>query len=569
MKSLVLAALVALLGGCSGLVSAGTKTIADFEDGVDGFASEAAGTRLSVARSPGILGGKQALRLQLPPGPYPGVYKDLGGADWSGLDVLALDVHNPTKRALVLYLRVDDVKSKGYSTRFNLSPGVDLPPGATTVEIPLALMARASSESRGIDLSQVKAVFFFLNKQTEPVELWIDNVRLLERPDAPPAKKRLLAAAGRETAFHAEEAAVLAVRDGDWSAFDRLCFSIRNDTQERISVALRIDDQSSKGYATRFNLEGLTVGPGRNDYEVPLAHLTHGSSASRGIDLARIKQAIVFVAGEQKTAIPLKLIDPRLEAAETPGKTKEILDPADERTWSPNGTTEVKKTATGISWSASGAPGYPGIRLPKVGGLYGYDLIEMDYEASGTEWHTLHIKLTSRDGQRVNLITGVKGKGTIRLPVAVAATIPLGDIAEMTLFFEPDGCPESFGLTAARAVPLPRGAGEKAPSAGTTLTLDCAAITGMRNTAFLAWVAVPQAGGGYRTATVTTTDRKRTSFAVDAAALRGADLGGERKALVGVYFSDHGNWNFSVREVALISGKSNRVPFSIPEVGRR
>ena len=151
--------------------------LADFEGSTDGFRSE---ERLvfSLSSEEGVARGRQALVVPLPASDYPGIYKEFDTPDWSRYDCLRFDAFNAASRRLSFCVRVDDVESRGYSTRFNKDTGLLLYPGKNSIEIPLAQMARGGVSQRGLDLERVKSINLFLSRPGRPVRLL--NIYFLE-----------------------------------------------------------------------------------------------------------------------------------------------------------------------------------------------------------------------------------------------------------------------------------------------------------------------------------------------------------------------------------------------------
>jgi len=117
----------------------------------------------------GVTDGKRALKMLLKEHQWPGAYTEtLATRDWSTYAELQLDV--TVKAPISLAVRIDDVKSTDYESRFQLS--VDLDEGKNTVKVILDDVAEM------IDLKKVKRLTLFSSDITEDTVFVIDNIRL-------------------------------------------------------------------------------------------------------------------------------------------------------------------------------------------------------------------------------------------------------------------------------------------------------------------------------------------------------------------------------------------------------
>lgn len=112
--------------------------------------------------------GEKALKLALPPGPYPGVSLAVL-ADWRPHKALKFDLWS--QRNAFLGIRIDDKSSRDYATRYNDDSGV-VREGWNRVQVPLDKVAKS------VKLNEVRALVIFLQKVAEPTVVYLDNVRL-------------------------------------------------------------------------------------------------------------------------------------------------------------------------------------------------------------------------------------------------------------------------------------------------------------------------------------------------------------------------------------------------------
>ncbi|MDH7569705.1 MAG: hypothetical protein QHJ73_08980, partial [Armatimonadota bacterium] len=112
--------------------------------------------------------GRRSLKIVLPPGQYPGVQVRVP-ADWRAHEALRFDLW--CQRPARLGIRIDDVESTGYNTRYNEEGGA-LRAGWNHVQVPLDRVGRA------VNLGKIRLLVLFLQNVTEPITLYLDHIRL-------------------------------------------------------------------------------------------------------------------------------------------------------------------------------------------------------------------------------------------------------------------------------------------------------------------------------------------------------------------------------------------------------
>jgi len=119
--------------------------------------------------------GQKSLFTYLPAGDYPGVSLAPSISDWSGYDVIKIDVFNPNP-PLNLNIRIDDNLSCGdYHSRFNSE--LKLSRGMNNISIKLSVVTQ-STRKRHMNLSKIKRIHFFLISTTRKYKLYFDALRL-------------------------------------------------------------------------------------------------------------------------------------------------------------------------------------------------------------------------------------------------------------------------------------------------------------------------------------------------------------------------------------------------------
>jgi hypothetical protein len=78
----------------------------------------------------------------------------------------------------------------------------------------------------------------------------------------------------------------------DWKGFAKLSFDLFAD--EDMTLLVRIDDENSKDYASRYNNDGIDIKKGANNVSIELADV------GDKIDLAKVKMLILFGSNPPK-----------------------------------------------------------------------------------------------------------------------------------------------------------------------------------------------------------------------------------------------------------------------------
>ncbi len=121
--------------------------------------------------------GRYSLRVDLEPGPWPGVVLRGMPRDWRGYTALVMDVRVDDGPPLTIDLKLaDGVHQKDqYSDRYNARFALE--PGTHTLRIPLADVA-AAPRTRTLELADVRWVEWFIHGLPAPRTLWLDHLRL-------------------------------------------------------------------------------------------------------------------------------------------------------------------------------------------------------------------------------------------------------------------------------------------------------------------------------------------------------------------------------------------------------
>jgi hypothetical protein len=120
--------------------------------------------------------GPRMARLTLYPAQYPGVAIVEPSPDWAAFETLTFAVYSREPEPVDLVLRVHDkLHNQILSDRFNQRLTVKR--GENRFRIPLAAIQNAPAD-RSMELSQMAGLILFATDIVDPVDLYLDNMRL-------------------------------------------------------------------------------------------------------------------------------------------------------------------------------------------------------------------------------------------------------------------------------------------------------------------------------------------------------------------------------------------------------
>lgn len=128
--------------------------------------------------------GEKGLKVDLTPGPYPGVAYEFGAQDWSAYQAVRLTIFNAGD-GLKLSYRVDDAGSKSFQTRYTSDMPVYLGKGKNELEVTVAGMRQGDLGSRGLDVTKIRSIRFFVPELKKPTTLYVSDVRLVAKEGGP------------------------------------------------------------------------------------------------------------------------------------------------------------------------------------------------------------------------------------------------------------------------------------------------------------------------------------------------------------------------------------------------
>jgi hypothetical protein len=124
--------------------------------------------------------GRHSLRLSLLPGPWSGMTLKYFPPDWQGYSFLQFSLYNPSSESVSIEVWIRDAVHEQGDKPYNdlFSRIICLPAGCwTEVRIPLDEI-RQGPQGREIELGQITGLGFFVEKEKNPLTLYLDTIRL-------------------------------------------------------------------------------------------------------------------------------------------------------------------------------------------------------------------------------------------------------------------------------------------------------------------------------------------------------------------------------------------------------
>lgn len=152
--------------------------LADFETPFEASRFEGKTGSVSLSKEQAFH-GKRSLKLSFFPGPWSGVTLEYLPSDWQGYTQLHFAVYNPGQQPVSLEVLIQDTLHEQRRMPYNdlYSRIISLSAGWTIVRIPLAEVQKAP-QTRQMDLTQISGLGFFVEREENPVTLYLDSIRL-------------------------------------------------------------------------------------------------------------------------------------------------------------------------------------------------------------------------------------------------------------------------------------------------------------------------------------------------------------------------------------------------------
>lgn len=346
-------------------------------------------------------------------------------------------------------------------------------------------------------------------------------------------------------------------KEGDWSRFTSLRMDVVYPYEDRLTMAIRLDDAESSDYRTRYNRDDGTLAlvPGRSEIELPMRALASGQPGCRGLDLRRIRALYLFPLGEHPERT-FYVDNVRLEALnpEAFPSTKQIdgFEVAGELAWQPSEGVQVAPSeehategerSLRVRFSQDAWPGISLTGVPQSWLLYDWLLFDV-YNAAED---AMMLAVWVGDGaQKATVATALApGENHIRIPLDLLSSLRLRTITGLGISVnQPASGTELFvdniRLRRSESGPAPaeEAPGER-PSA--TLELDYSALASVaRDTGFLTNVHVKGEGGREQLIRIRPVEKGVAKHTVRVRPGR---------VIVSSFFLDDGTWFFDTRTV--------------------
>ena len=174
--------------GKSGAASS-VKVLYDFEDEADlkdFFFKNSKGTLNNDPHF--VSSGKKSLQLDVNgdldyPGMYAGLHDDRNVPfknDWSGdYTAVKIDIYNTLLDPTIVSIRIDDMTSQNYKTRYN-NDEIIIKPGWSTIRIPYDYLRYGEGKNnikKKLDISKLR-LFCLHSGAKRDMTLYVDNIRL-------------------------------------------------------------------------------------------------------------------------------------------------------------------------------------------------------------------------------------------------------------------------------------------------------------------------------------------------------------------------------------------------------
>ena len=348
----------------------------------------------------------------------------------------------------------------------------------------------------------------------------------------------------------------------DWSRYTSLRMDVFYPYEDRLAVALRVEDAESTDPATRFDWDDgtLVLLPGRNEIEVSMRALASGRPGSRGLDLTRIRSLALFPLGDHPERT-FYLDNVRLEALDLEAFPRvAIIDGFEEPT-----RLEVWQKAEGVKLTASDehvTEGSASLRVRFAGGpepgLSLFDLPGRNWLPY--EWLALDVYNDTDDTMRgavrvsdasaeVTVAVALRpGANRLRLPLDLFSGLHLRAVRGLTFLVSRPAPGTTLYLDNVRLRRWPvegepsTQSAESAETKPVTLRLDYRALASVaRRTGFLANVYVEGPGRrGARLHRLRPVDKEEAEHTLDVP---------PGTHLVSSFFLDHDTWYLDTRTV--------------------
>jgi len=263
--------------------------------------------------------GRSSLKVRFPVGSWPGIQILPTINNWSRYDRIYIDVYTSSPRNF--NIRFDDSDSRhGESSTRDTVSGMAVAKGWTRLVVNF-------EDLKKVNLKKIKKFVPYIMGNKEPVDIYFDNIRLSKGEpqdtllaDFENEEERQALLQGddlKETALSGEYvkknkqalkinfpvggypgvALHLSGDQKDWSQFEAFKFDICGTGAAR-PLLIRIDDDNSKDYASRYNNDSsFLLKKGWSTVQLDL------EAVAKKIDLKKVKMVLIFLAEVKEPTI--------------------------------------------------------------------------------------------------------------------------------------------------------------------------------------------------------------------------------------------------------------------------
>ncbi len=331
----------------------------------------------------------------------------------------------------------------------------------------------------------------------------------------------------------------------DWRSYRALRATIFSGAARPLDLSVRIDDEKSTGFGTRFNFDsGFHLAPGSNEVEIPIGYLWNGSLLSRGLNVDKISELRFFLNGAAEPATlwldNIRLVPLKADAPDVVDllQANSHLDPVGESTFKRDGAL--------LSVSMPAGQKFTGFELFALNDWLPYDELTVELNENGPPLPGgISIKVADDSGRHSTLNTRSIGPdGKLHLPVELFGQIALGRVKTVSLFCDTLNQPQTIEVRHMQLLrrPLKVAPSRHAPAVeGDPLSLDFAPVRGfVRANSFQAVIWIPQTDGSVRAVHCNSEGAGVSSYSVPAEDLKNLDT--TQRIRVWSFFLDHGVW---------------------------
>jgi hypothetical protein len=251
-----------------------------------------------------LLGMARALALDFGSGALPIAFEPDQAFSLTAGGRLVIDGTVDGGKAVTVVLRIDDDQSLDYASRLNNER--TLPPGPFSIALDVALLR--AENGRALDVTRIRRIIFFAVGQPETSgQARVTRFTDMGAAAAPPAQPSVVqvpaaipAAAGFSFGTGSLPIAFEPATGTMLATGGRIVVEGTIEGAQPVAVVLRIDDETSRDYASRMNAERvLPPGPFALTFDVASLRAENG----RALQAANIRRIILFTLANGRARV--------------------------------------------------------------------------------------------------------------------------------------------------------------------------------------------------------------------------------------------------------------------------